>query len=92
MMELAFEAIQRVIDGHYGRTHPFHDPVWRDAELGMRELKSEITRLTKQRDELVAALEEITEYEHGFCTHPEDLKEIARSALVKVKQDDTNVA
>lgn len=42
--------------------------------------------LTKQRDQLLAALEKVISYEHGFCTTLEDLREIARQAIAAIKE------
>lgn len=52
------------------------------------EAATELRRLhevERQRDELLEALENIVKYEHDFCTHPEDLREIARYAIASVK-------
>ena len=50
-------------------------------------LREQLAACEKERDELVAALNNIAEYEHPFCTTPQDLQEIATAALAKLDAD-----
>ena len=36
---MAYDALQRCVDAHYDKTHPFHSPIWDDATIALREIK-----------------------------------------------------
>jgi hypothetical protein len=63
-------------------------------EAAMQKDKDEITRLTKQRDELVAALEKIAAIEDklfgGDWDEIEEAREFANQALAAVKETKEN--
>lgn len=53
---MAYEALQRCVDAHYYKTHPFHSPIWDDATIALREIKSGIAALQASIVELENAI------------------------------------
>lgn len=51
--------------------------------LCLREAAAELRRLHEVNAALLEALNNVVQYEHGFCTTPEDLRDIARAAIEK---------
>jgi hypothetical protein len=87
MMKQALEALRRVVDSYYGSHHPFHSPIWDDAELGLREIKSELYSLTKQREEFASAIVAMVEdgwLDYGYEGMSE-AQEKCYEAYIKIK-------
>lgn len=71
-------ALERCVEAHYNSTHPFHSPIWDDASLAIRELKTLFANMAAQPAP-----------QDGNCKHCGGVGCIACSAQPVAQQDMT---